>query len=173
MATLRTVPVTPAAIRRATAADGPQLFIRWQRARTHNASMDRRVVPAPISETEFLADFAQMLSRPGSVALVAEVGTELAGFISGAIEANQPDRLPARHATVGYLYVDDAFRRQGIARALFAGVAEWAQEQEDVSHFEMSVLHADESAALFWRSIGFTPFISRLWAPLSAPDPDP
>ena len=173
MATLRPVPVTPAAIRRATVEDGPRLLVWWQRARAHNVSMDQRVIPATITEQEFLADFGQMLTRGGSVALVAEIGDELAGFISGAIEANQPDRLPARHATVGYLYVDERYRRQGIARSLFAGVAQWALEHKDVSHFEMSVLHADEAAAKFWRSIGFTPFISRLWAPLSAPDLDP
>ncbi len=134
--------------------------------------MDRRVIPAPVTEPEFLADLEQALARKASVAFVAQVGEELVGFISGAIEANQPDRLPERHATIGYLFVDEPHRRSGIARALFGAVAAWASEQEGVSHFEMTVLAADEGAAAFWRSIGFSPFISRLWAPLSAPKRD-
>jgi hypothetical protein len=36
----------------------------------------------------------------------------------------------------------------------------------------MAVLSADAAAAGFWRSIGFSPFIERLWAPLSAPEGD-
>jgi ribosomal protein S18 acetylase RimI-like enzyme len=156
----------------ASAGDGSALFGLWQNLRQHNAGMDRRVIPAPVSESEFIADFAQMLERPRSAAFVAEQSGVLAGFIAGTIERNLPDRLPEQHATVGYLWVDQRFRRMGIARSLFAQVAEWARAQEGVDHFEMAVLTADESAAGFWRSIGFSPFIERLWAPLSAPESD-
>jgi hypothetical protein len=31
----------------------------------------------------------------------------------------------------------------------------------------MTVLNADETAERFWRSLGFSPFIQRLWAPLT------
>lgn len=172
MATVRSIPVSRSVIRPATSGDGPGLFEHWQRARQHNASMDRRVVHAPVTREEFLLDFEQMLQRRTSRALVAEIGGEIVGFISGSLESNQPDRLPERHATIGYLYVAEPYRREGIARRLFEGVAAWAAEHDGVSHFEMTVLAADESAAAFWRSIGFTPFISRLWAPLSAPEAD-
>lgn len=172
MASLRAVPVGGVKVRPATAADGPPLFGAWQRAREHNASIDRRIVPAPITQPEFIADFEQMLLRKGSAAFVAEAGGRLVGFISGGVEANQRDRLPQRHATIGYLYVEEPHRRQGIARALFEAVAAWARGVEGISHFEMTVITADEGAAAFWRSIGFSPFISRLWAPLSAPEQD-
>lgn len=172
MATVRPIPVSQAAIRAATSGDGPALFEHWQRARQHNSAMDRRVLHVPVSRDEFIADFTQMLQRRASVAFVAEVSGEIVGFVSGSLEANQPDRLPERHATIGYLYVAEGYRRGGIGRRLFEGVAEWAARQDGVSHFEMTVLAADEAAAAFWRSIGFTPFISRLWAPLSAPEPD-
>ena len=119
-----------------------------------------------------IADFEQLLERPRSVAFVAERGDALAGFIAGNIERNLPDRLPEEHATVGYLWVEPAFRRRGLARLLFEEVAGWARDQEGISHFEMAVLSADSAAAGFWRSIGFTPFIERLWAPLSAPERD-
>ncbi len=172
MATVRPIPVNQATIRPATPGDGPALFEHWQRARQHNAAMDRRIVHAPVTRDEFTLDFQQMLKRPAAAAFVAEANGEIVGFVSGSLEANQPDRLPERHATIGYLYVEDSHRRQGIARRLFEGVAEWAARQDGVSHFEMTVLAADEGAAEFWRSIGFTPFISRLWAPLSAPEHD-
>lgn len=173
MASLRSVPVSEPVVRRAEARDSAMLFAQWQRARNHNATMDRRVVPSPVSEDEFAADLREALARPSSATFVAELNGQIAGFIRGTIELNQPDRLPERHATIGYLYVDEQHRRRGIGRALFGAVAEWAARQEGVSHFEMTVLAADPAAADFWRSIGFTPFILRLWAPLSAPEPDP
>jgi GNAT superfamily N-acetyltransferase len=157
-------------VREARESDGPALYAAWQRLRAHNEQVDRRVIPAPVSELEFVNDFRRRLARPRSVALVAEVEGELAGFIAGNIERNQPDRLPEEHATVGYLWVEEPYRRRGIARALFAAVAEWASEQEGVAHSEMAVLTADTAAAGFWRSIGFTPFIERLWAPFGAPE---
>lgn len=172
MASIRAVPVGELKVRPATPVDGPGLYGAWQRAREHNATIDRRILPVPISQPEFVADFEQMLNRKTSAAFVAELGGLLVGFISGGVEANQPDRLPQRHATIGYLYVDENYRRRGIARALFEAVATWAQQVDGVSHFEMTVITADEAAAAFWRSIGFSPFISRLWAPLSAPERD-
>jgi GNAT superfamily N-acetyltransferase len=164
--------VTTFSVRDAREEDAPPLYAAWQRLRAHNEQVDRRVISAPVSELEFVNDFRQRLARPRSVAFVAEVAGELAGFIAGNVERNQPDRLPEEHATVGYLWVADQYRRRGIARALFERVADWARGQEGVAHFEMAVLTADSDAAGFWRSIGFTPFIERLWAPLSAPERD-
>ena len=172
MATSRPVPVGQPVIRPATPGDGPALFEHWQQARQHNAALDRRVMHVPVSRDEFILDFREMLGRQSSIAVVAEAAGEIVGFVSGSLEANQPDRLPERHATIGYLYVAEPNRREGIARRLFEAVAEWATRQDGVSHFEMTVLAADDAAAEFWRSIGFTPFISRLWAPLSAPEQD-
>ncbi|MEO8539247.1 MAG: GNAT family N-acetyltransferase [bacterium] len=172
MATNRPVPVTETLVRRAAPADGHALFGAWQRLRAYNAEVDRRVIPAPVSEDEFISDLEHLLQRPRSVTLVAERQNALAGFISGSVEQNLPDRLPESHVTVGYLWVEERFRRLGIARALFQQVAEWAATQDGVGHFEMAVLTADESAARFWRAIGFGPFIERLWAPLSAPERD-
>ena len=172
MASNRPVPVTQHAVRPARLEDGAALFGAWQRLRQHNSDTDRRYIPAHVTQSEFVADLRELLDRPRSVTLVAETAGTLAGFISGSIERNLPDRLPEQHATIGYLWVEDRFRRQGIARALFAAAADWARSEDDVAHFEMAVLTSDTDAAEFWRSIGFAPFIERLWAPLSAPERD-
>ncbi len=172
MASRRPIPVITHQVRPARRGDGPRLYAAWQNLRLHNAEVDRRVIPAAVTQSEFVADFEQLLERPRSVAFVAESGDSLAGFIAGNIERNLPDRLPEEHATVGYLWVEPAFRRRGLAKKLFEEVAGWANNQEGIGHFEMAVLSADSAAAGFWRSIGFTPFIERLWAPLSAPERD-
>ncbi|WP_322818656.1 GNAT family N-acetyltransferase [Tepidiforma sp.] len=173
MASLRPVPLTAFGVRRAVPADADQLFPLWQRAREHNAKIDRRITLAPIDPEQFAVALHTHLQRKSTIVLVAETArAELAGFISGAIESAGPDRLPERHATIGYLWVEPPFRRRGIARTLVAEVARWAATIDGVRHFEMPVLAADQDAARFWAALGFRPFIARLWAPLQPSDED-
>jgi len=162
-----------ATVRLARREDGPELYHAWQALRQHYAATDPRIVPTPVSEGEFVAGLREMFARQTSVTFVAEDGGQLVGFISGSIEPNQPDRLPELHATVGYIYVEPEYRRTGLGRQLFQAVADWANRQEGISHFEMAVLASDDQAAAFWRTIGFSPFIQRLWAPLGDAGDEP
>lgn len=155
-----------ATVRSARATDGLGLYTAWEALRGYNAGLDSRIIPSPVSEADFLAGLSEIIANPMSAAFVLDDGGVVAGFISGRIERNQPDRLPERHATIGYLYVSPSHRRMGLGRALFAAIGTWAQEAGKVSHIEMPVLAHDAEAAAFWRSLGFTPFIERLWAPL-------
>lgn len=155
-------------VREAEVADGADLFPLWSELRAHYAGRDRRIVPAPVSGSEFHAGLQELLARPNSAAFVADDEGRVVGFITGSIERNQPDRLPERHAAVGYLYIDASYRRMGLGRQLFDAVRRWASAFDDVAHFEMAVLAADTGAEAFWRSLGFSPFIQRVWAPLSA-----
>jgi GNAT superfamily N-acetyltransferase len=157
-------------VRRATAADAPGLYRAWEALRQYNASLDPRIQPLPVTAAEFAAGLRESLGRPNSAAFIAERASTVIGFSSGTIQPNQPDRLPERLAVVGYLYVVPQERRNGLGRQLFEFFAEWARGQEGVSHVEMPVLAGDVEASAFWQSLGFRPFIQRLWAPLLAED---
>ncbi len=158
-------------VRRALATDGPGLYAAWIGLRRHYAGVDRRVVLVPVSENEFVGDLTEALSRGTATTFVAVDGGRVVGFASGSIEPGQEDRLPKYHATVGYVYVEASYRRAGIGRRLFDAVAAWAASFEGVSHVEMAVLSADRGAESFWRGLGFSPFIQRLWAPLGVEGP--
>ncbi len=166
MATPRPVPLTAFQVRPAVPADASAIYLLWLRARAHNARIDPRIVLAPVGPEQFEAALRTQLERNTASVFVAECGGRIAGFISGAIESAGPDRLPERHATIGYLWVEPPYRRRGIARALVDAIARWAAAIDGVRHFEMPVLAADDEAARFWAALGFRPFISRLWAPL-------
>ena len=153
-------------IRLATSSDSAALFREWQELRAHNAATDSRIVPSPVTETEFSAGLGELLARPTAAVFVAERKKELVGFIRAGVEHNQPDRLPDQYVSVGYLFVDPGCRREGIGQMLFDAVRKWASDQDGVGHFEMTVLSGDASAEGFWRSQGFVPFIQRLWAPI-------
>jgi GNAT superfamily N-acetyltransferase len=159
-------------IRPVQASEVAAVYQVWQTLRAYYASVDERIIPSPVSEHEFTADFHRRLSRTESATFVAVEGKRIVGLITGAVEANQPDRLPEQHVTIGHVYVDPAHRRSGLGRGLFEALANWAADLEGVSHIEMPVLAADGDAGHFWQSLGFSPFIQRLWAPLNLPDED-
>ena len=159
-----------ATIRPMAPADADGLYRAWDALRQYNASLDHRIQLSPVSATEFAAGIQETISRPDSAAFIAESGRAIVGFSSGTIQRNQPDRLPERMAVVGYLYVSPATRRQGLGRGLFEAFADWARAQDGVSHVEMPVLASDTEAVAFWQSLGFRPFLQRLWAPLLSED---
>jgi GNAT superfamily N-acetyltransferase len=163
--------VSTLAVRPAQPGDAEAMYRAWESLRAYYASVDGRIIPAPVSESDFRADFVRRCARTDLAAFVAVEGHILRGFITGGLELNQPDRLPERHATVGHLFVEPAARRRGIGKRLFGALSEWASAQTGVSHFEMPVLAGDREAVHFWQSIGFAPFIERLWAPLDGPGP--
>lgn len=153
-------------IHRAQPGDAAALYNAWESLRRHYAAADPRVVYLPVSSEEFVAAVEAVLLRPSSVTFIALDGDQVAGFVTGAIEANLPDRRPEQYARVGQLYVDPAHRRQYLGRRLIAAVAEWAAGHDGVSHMEMSVLATDAGALPFWRTLGFEPYIERVWAPV-------
>ena len=153
-------------VRQAQIADGVNLYSAWQTLREYNSSLDTRIRLATVSERDFVASLEQTTKRASSSAFVAERDDHLIGFGTCALETNAPDRLPERHATIGYLYVDPTARRSGVGRLLFQAILLWAKTQDGVSHVEMPVLESDGAAVAFWSSLGFQPFIRRLWAPL-------
>ncbi|GGX19448.1 GNAT family N-acetyltransferase [Streptomyces chryseus] len=72
-------------------------------------------------------DWAErFLTAPGHVMLVAYVGGEPAGMVSG-IEMSHPDK--GTEMCLYELSVDEAFRRRGIGRALTLALAEVARER--------------------------------------------
>lgn len=154
-------------VREATTGDALGLFVLWQAMLRHYAAVDRRVIPSPVTEQEFAVALADILANPYSTAFVAEDEGTLVGFVSGGIESAPTSRLPDRHLTIGHFYVAPAYRGLGIGRQLFRAIAEWGMRREEIHHFEMTVLEADREAREFWTRLGFTPFIQRLWAPLS------
>ncbi|MCZ2111653.1 MAG: GNAT family N-acetyltransferase [Dehalococcoidia bacterium] len=159
-------------VRLAEDADGPAVFAAWQVLRGHYASVDHRFLPAPVSVEEFVAAYRERFGTGRGAVFVAVDDDRLTGLISCTIEESPPDRAPGRHVTIGHLFVEPEYRLEGIGKRLFETLTRWAQEQDSVSHFEMPVLAADAAAAQFWKSLGFTPFIERLWAPLGVPETD-
>lgn len=65
----------------------------------------------------------------------------------------RPETFVAREALVVNVYVQPAYRRQGLARRLMAAILEWCREQG----IERVVLHPSSMGRPLYESMGFTP----------------
>ena len=92
--------------------------------------------------------------QPFPACLVDERDGVLAGFVSGAPRQDHPvlDHPPT--ARIGELWVEPAYRRQGVARALVTAFRERCA-RAGYADVEVSTLARDARAVAFWRSVGF------------------
>lgn len=91
--------------------------------------------------------------------LVAEQEGQLAGFaFLEEVDTLEHPHKPARHyMEVNEFGVDAAFRRQGVGRAIFAGIKAFAKER-GFDRIELDVWEFNENALQFYESVGFTTY---------------
>lgn len=96
--------------------------------------------------------------------LVAEApdGVGLAGFIMGRLAQNPPVFRQPYYGYVTDMCVDARWRRRGIGRALFEALRQWFREQGLLT-MQVNVAVRNPVSQAFWRAMGFTDFLDRLW----------
>jgi ribosomal protein S18 acetylase RimI-like enzyme len=87
------------------------------------------------------ADFERLIADGGCVVLVACEGQRVIGYLDGYLSPPSPTRQPVSFAVLRSLYVDDAVRRTGAARALVERFVAWAEDHGCVE------VHVDHYAA--------------------------
>jgi len=97
------------------------------------------------------ACFAEFCTTPHTVALIAKRDKEIIGLIAG-IEVPDLD-FEAHAAAVNVIIVKQAYRRQGIGRALMEAFAQWACERGCVAVLQTT---GREEARRFLRAADFT-----------------
>lgn len=101
------------------------------------------------------AEFDEMRLGSGQIALAAEVDGEVVGLCAATMKetADSPILVHNRIAYVDVLCVAEGCRRQGIARRLWAELAERAKEL-GARRIELKVWQFNEDALGFYRSVG-------------------
>lgn len=108
-------------------------------------------------------EYRRVLTDPGYASLTAALPD---GRIAGFCLLRQPEQAPASRRKGTALFIDDfcvgkEFHRRGVGTALFGAVREFA-EKCGASRIELNVWQFNESAAAFYRSMGFTPQRTRM-----------
>ena len=139
----------------------------WQALSAYHESLDARLPPAvPGAAERYAARLVERRDDPFTRALVAEVNGQVVGYILGAVIDLHPDLF--QHVDAGFIadiYVDPAFRRQGVARQLVRTMYRWFSKQ-GVQQVEWQVAATNAEGIRFWEAVGGEPIMVRMRASL-------
>jgi ribosomal protein S18 acetylase RimI-like enzyme len=123
----------------------------------HAAQMPDRFRPPERTDFSYL-QFRSCLTGP-NLLLIAEFGGEPAGSLLAVID-NVCGGLgfqPTRRVVIWHVVTEAALRRRGVARALIAAAAEWANNK-GADRIDLSVWSFNGEALAAYRQLGFTEY---------------
>jgi ribosomal protein S18 acetylase RimI-like enzyme len=149
-------------VRRATHADVGAVLNLWVEMMTYHAGLDDRFRPAADGREHFRSILQKWMADDRYSVWVAEVDGQLVGYTIGRLAENPPVLEPHLVGHVSDICVAPAWRRRGVARRLFAAVRAWLLQQ-GVTTVQLHVATENPAAQAFWREMGFSPFMTRMW----------
>jgi len=142
-------------IRLATEDDVPAIGQMWEKLALFHNMLDSALPPAARGGGKVYARrLVSRLSDSQTRLIVAEDDGELVGYALAVIIDVIPDMFVQENS--GFLadiYVDDAFRRKGVGRALVDSVKVWLLEN-GIRTFEWYVAEHNAVGKRFWESVG-------------------
>lgn len=142
-------------IRLAEAADAERIGDLWAEMVAFHAALDPQTFRAADGGAErYARGILDRLVNADARVLVAEVDTEVVGYVNGVIADITTELfLPLRCGLLADIYVQAAYRRRGLGKQLVERLMLWFRSR-GVNHFEWHVSAENREALAFWRSIG-------------------
>lgn len=142
-------------IRPVKEADADRVGELWKALIQHHRMLDE-AMPTPAADGAYR--YAQRVRNSQhddqTVVFVAEVDGEIAGYVMGVIVDLLPEMFEEeRGGFLADIYVDPAYRQQGLGRGLVKALKNWFRGRE-VDYFEWYVAAANMDAIAFWRTLG-------------------
>lgn len=108
-----------------------------------------------------------LIADPNTYLAVAEAGDRVVALLNSGLgqTPDVPVKPPRRFLKIRGLVVDEAHRRRGIGRALFAAAMEWAGAR-GAQEVQLNVYEVNPVGAAFCRAAGFAPLSRRYVRPL-------
>lgn len=157
-----------ASVREAQWDDFTEVLRLHRQASEFHGRLDPGLAPGSEDLEKFRKAVQRMLGRRRHRIFVAEEsrGEGLVGYAMGQIVDNRPFALP-EFGYVGCLHADEAWRAQGIGRALSVTIHEWFKA-EGLDVAQVDVPYRNPVAQRFWERRGFTNFLDHLWCETEA-----
>ncbi len=151
-------------IRPATTNDLDEIMRLYQQLMGLHETLDPRLALDWDGIKAFRDHLVNVLDSDYDRILVAEApdGAGLAGFIMGRLAQNPPVFRQPYYGYVTDTCVDERWRRQGIGRALFEALRAWFRAQGLLT-MQVNVAARNPTSQAFWRAMGFTDYLERLW----------
>lgn len=147
-------------VREARMADRYAIGALWRELMTMHRQLDPRFVIAPEGEERYVRHVHEMMRIRNARVLVAE-SIELktpVGYLLGELQSRPPMALPGLYGFVSDIYVTEAWRRNGVGRALVEEMANWFRQRKTTA-IELYVAEANPAALAFWEAMGLHPFL--------------
>lgn len=141
----------------------------WQMLTEHHVALDPRLPGVTGgAAARYAARLIERRHDPATIALVAEVAGEAAGYLLGAVIDLHPDLFePVDAGFIADIFVDPAFRGRGLARELVTTANQWFR-QRGVQQVELQVAARNPAGMRFWESVGGVPVMIRMRIDLGA-----
>lgn len=127
-----------------------------QLVRQHHGFDQKRFFLTDDPESGYRWWLGEQLQNPDVVLLVAEVDGAVAGYVYGGLEDRDWARLVDAHGAIHDIYVDDAFRRRGLAKQLMTAALD-AFHQKGVKQVLLGSATPNVQAQKLFASLGFRP----------------
>ena len=149
-------------IRKAMKSDGAALDALLTKLMRDETRYDSNLSP----EVVIKDNYAQRIEEEGSSAFVAEEDGNIVGYLYGFLY-QIPGMMLRPVAIMDALYVEEAYRGQGIARELFQRFREFAEEGH-ADRIELKVLSDNTKAMALYEALGFCEKKKYMELPLTA-----
>lgn len=103
---------------------------------------------------------------------LATIAGQPAGCLMATLEDAPPIYVLSRRGFLSDVWVEEAWRRRGVARALVEAAETWFREQ-GVARVELTVAAANAPGKAVWRRLGYHPATEHWVRDLAADPPDP
>jgi ribosomal protein S18 acetylase RimI-like enzyme len=142
----------------------------WEEMMAFHARLDGRFRPTPNGRQHFRDTLQDWMTDASHCVLVAETQGQVVGYTIGHLAENPPVLEPRLYGHVSDICVAPARRRTGIARRLFTALRRWL-ERQGATTVQLHVAADNPAAQAFWREMGFSPFMTRMWLHLEPVEP--
>ena len=148
-------------IRKATMKDIPSVLKLWMKLMEFHHTLSIHFELANDAEIVWESYIREQLDEQNFLLIVAEVSGNIIGFSLVSIQSNIPVFKIKEYGVIYDFFVEEAFRRRGIGRKIFAFARKWF-EQKGVENLQVSAAHNNPIAQGFWHAMGFTNYLDRL-----------
>ncbi len=161
-------------IRQVQAEDMDAVARLWLALVEYHRQLDSDLPPAaPQGAKRYARRLIERLDDPMSRVLVAETDGKVVGYVLGVVVDLAPEMF-AQEAS-GFLadiFVDEAYRREGVGKALVDGLADWFRSK-GLHYFEWHVAARNDAGIAFWQTMGGREVMLRMRAELDSKPSNP
>jgi GNAT superfamily N-acetyltransferase len=120
----------------------------------HSFDTARFMAPAASAEEGYAWFLGTQLDRPDAVVLVAELASQVVGYVYAGIEGRSWNELRDEAGFIHDVVVEESARRTGVATALLEAAATWL-EREGTPRVMLWTAQANIPAQQLFAKLGF------------------